>query len=182
MKVVKVILILGLLSFWGCSSLSTSTDYDPSVDFSKYKTYSWFEGEMPADDALSANPLAKKRAISTIDSYLTKNGYKSTTGDDADFVVIIHAGTKEKMQINNYGYGGYGYGMYGSGWGRGYGGTQTDVSYYDETTLVIDIADMEKKELVWRGTGTGIIRGKLTQEERDEVVAKILADFPPKKK
>ncbi len=181
MKYLKAILLMGLISLVGCSSLSTTTDFDPDTDFSSYKTYSWYAGDMPADDALSANPLAKKRVINSIDSYLTSNGYKSVASA-ADFVVIVHAGTKEKMQINNYGYGGYGYGRYGSGWGHGYGGmTQTDVSYYDETTLVIDIADASKKELVWRGTGTGIIRGKLTDEERDAVIAKILADFPPKK-
>ena len=181
MKYLKAILIMGLLSFWGCSSLSTTTDFDPDTDFSKYKTYSWYDGEVSGDDALHANPLAKKRVINSIDSYLTNNGYKLVTSG-ADFVVIVHAGTKEKMQINNYGYGGYGYGMYGRGWGPGYGGgVQTDVTYYDETTLVIDIADASKKELVWRGTGTGIIRGKLSEEDRAAVIAKILADFPPKK-
>ncbi|MCF6269581.1 MAG: DUF4136 domain-containing protein [Melioribacteraceae bacterium] len=180
MKYFKAVLVIGLLSFWGCASMSTTMDYDPNTDFSKYKTYSWFDGEMPADDALSANPLAKKRVVSSIDSYLASKGYTSASSD-VDFVVIVHAGTKEKMQINNYGYGGYGYGMYGRGWGPGYGPSQTDVTYYDETTLVIDIADADKKELVWRGTGTGIIRGKLTDEERDEVIATILANFPPKK-
>lgn len=181
MKYLKAVLVLGLLSFWGCSSMSTTMDYDPDTDFSQYKSYSWYAGEMPADDALAKNPLAQKRVIASIDKYLTSNGYKSVDSG-ADFVIIVHAGTKEKMQINNYGYGGYGYGRYGSAWGHGYGGmTQTDVSYYDETTVVIDIADAGKKELVWRGTGTGIIRGKLTDEERDAVVAKILAEFPPKK-
>jgi hypothetical protein len=137
---------------------------------------------MPADDVLSANPLAKKRVIASIDSYLKTQGFKSATNtNDIDFVVIVHAGTKEKMQINNYGYGGYGYGMYGSGWGPGYGMSQTDVSYYDETTVIIDIIDTNKKELAWRGTGTGIIRGKLSEEERNAVIAKIMEEFPPKK-
>ncbi len=180
MKYLKTTLIIGLLSFWGCASMTTTTDYDPDTDFSKYKTYSWYDGEVPADDALSANPLAKKRVVKSIDAYLASKGY-TTAESDVDFVVIIHAGTKEKIQINNYGYGGYGYGMYGRGWGPGYGMSQTDVTYYDETTLVIDIADADKKELVWRGTGTGIIRGKLTDEERDAVIAKILENFPPKK-
>ena len=178
MKLLKIAALLGFISFVGCSSLSTTTDYDKDVDFSKYKTYSFYEGNMPADDALSANPLAKKRVISSIEANLNGKGFKKA--DNADFVVIVHAGTKEKMQITNYGYGGYGYGMYGRGWG--YGPTQTDVSYYDETTLVIDIADIDKKELVWRGTGTGIIRGKVSDEDRDAVIDKIMSDFPPQKK
>ena len=102
--------------------------------------------------------------------------------EKADFVVILHAGTKERVQVNHYGYGGYGYGMYGRGWGPGYGMTQTNVTYYDETTLVIDIADKSKKELIWRGAGTGVVNSKLSDEDRDAVIAKILADFPPQKK
>lgn len=180
MKYLQALLVLLLISLVGCSSLSTTSDFDPNTDFTKYQTYSWYTGDMPADDALSANPLVQKRVKKSIDSFFAKNGYKKVE-EGADFIVIVHAGTKEKMQINNYGYGGYGYGMYGRGWGPGYGMTQTDVSYYDEATLVIDIADAGKKELVWRGTGTGIIRGKLTDEERDAVVAKILSDFPPQK-
>jgi hypothetical protein len=95
------------------------------------------------------------------------------------------------MQVTNTGYGGYGYGPYGYGrygaWGGyGYGGTDTHVSYYDEATLIVDIADFDKKELVWRGTGTGVLSKKErtqqeSQEIADEVIMKIMKDFPPTK-
>lgn len=185
MNFLKAIAVFGLISLVGCSTLSVSSDYDPNVDFTKYKTYAWFTGEMPADDALTKNPLVKKRIVSAVDLYMGNNGYSLVDASKADFVIIMHAGTKEKMQINNYGYGGYGYGMYGRGWGPGYGMNQTDVSYYDEATLVIDFADSQKKELVWRGSGTGVLRNPSTQEEMqqnaNEAVAKILAQFPPSK-
>ena len=89
------------------------------------------------------------------------------------------------MQVTNYGYGGYGYGRYGRGWG-GYGGYgQTDVYQYDETTVVIDIADAAKKEMVWRSTVTGVVKEYSDQNEMqariDEVVAKMLSEFPPQK-
>jgi hypothetical protein len=182
MRLLKIVAIIGLISFWGCSSVTVTTDHDPNVDFSKYKTFAIYQGEMPASDALSKDPLAKKRVIASVERILTQKGFKKVPVEQADFVVILHAGQKERMQITNYGYGGYGYGMYGRGWGPGYGMSQTDVTYYDETTLVIDLADKAKKELVWRGTGTGIITHKLSDEERDEVIAKILKDFPPQNK
>ena len=187
MRYIKFILIAGLFLSLGCSSLSYKTDFDPSIDFSTYKTYMWYAGKMPDDDALSANPLAKKRVAAGIDKALQDMGYTIGTEDNYDFVVIIHAGNKEKMQITNYGYGGYGYGRYGSGWGGygGYGG-QTDVYQYDETTLVIDIYDAKKKEMVWRGSVTGVVKDNPNQEEQqkniDKVVTKILEDFPPEKK
>lgn len=180
--------ILLLVTFVGCSSISTTTDYDPTVDFSKYKTYMWFAGEMPADDELSKYPLVKKRIANSVEKALEAKGYTKGTKDSFDFVVILHAGTKERVQMNTYNYGGYGYGGYGGGWGGGYGGgmSTTDVNYYDEATVIVDIADAEKKELAWRGTATGIVRKSQkeqseAQADADEVINKILADFPPEK-
>jgi hypothetical protein len=171
--ILTVLLSAGLFMIWGCSSISVKTDFDPESDFSTYKTYMWYAGEMPKDDALSANPLVKKRVASGVEKALETKGYSKGSEDDFDFVVIIHAGTKEKMQVTSYGYGGYGYGRH------------TDVHYYDETTLIIDLVDAEKKELVWRGTGVGTVKEYSDREEMqeaiDKVVAKILADFPPEK-
>jgi len=168
MRYVKYFLMAAMILSLGCSSFSYKTDYDAAIDFSGYKTYMWYAGKMPDDDALSANPLAKKRVAAAIDKELQAKGYKVGTEDAYDFVVIIHAGNKEKMQITNYGYSGYGYGRYGRGWG-GYGGYgQTDVYQYDETTLVIDIADAAKKEMVWRSTVTGVVKEYSDEKERQE--------------
>jgi hypothetical protein len=164
---------------WGCSSIKVESDFDPKNDFSNYKTYTWYKGEMPADDALSKNPLAKKRIVATIDYVLDKKGFK-IDNENPDFVVIVHAGIKERMQVNQYGgYGAYGYGRYGYGWGVAYTPVHTDVIYYDEATLVIDIADYKKKEIVWRGAATGVVDGRMSDEELDNVIEQILEDFPP---
>jgi len=185
MRFVSFLFLAGLFLVWGCSSFSYKTDFDPAVDFSTYKTYMWYAGKMPDDDALSKDPLVKKRVLAGIDKALKEKGYSEGTEDNYDFVVITHAGNKQKTQITNYGYGGYGYGRYGMGWG-GYGGYgTTDVYQYDETTLVIDIVDAKSKELVWRGTVTGVVGEPKSQEEQqqriDAVVEKMLNDFPPEK-
>lgn len=183
-KVILFFTILLLVTFVGCSSISTNTDYDPTVDFTKYKTYMWYAGEMPADDELGKYPLVKKRIANSVEKSLQAKGYTKGTQENYDFVIILHAGTKEKMQMNSYNYGGYGYGR---GWG-GYGGgmSTTDVNYYDEATLIVDLHDAATKELAWRGTATGVVgSGKKTQEEAqtdaDDIINKIMADFPPEK-
>jgi Domain of unknown function (DUF4136) len=177
----SIFVVTSILTLISCSSVKVTTDHDPEIDFSKYKTYLWYAGEMPADDKLSANPLVKKRVGNSVENVLESKGFTKGADGKADLVVIIHAGSKEKMQVTNYGYGGYGYGRYRGGWG-GYGGG-TSVYYYDETTLVIDLVDLELKELVWRGTGTGTVKNYSDQQEMqeaiDEVVAKIMNDFPP---
>jgi hypothetical protein len=183
--IIVIVFAVSMFFLWGCSSFSYKTDFDPSIDMSGYKTYMWYTGKMPDDDALSANPLVKKRVAAGVEKVLEEKGFSKGTEDAFDFVVIIHAGNKEKMQITNYGYGGYGYGGYGRGWGGygGYGGT--DVYQYDETTLVIDIADAKKKEMVYRSTVTGIVKDDPSIEEQEhnihEVVTKMLSDFPPEK-
>jgi hypothetical protein len=183
--IAAVILVVSLFILWGCSSFSYKTDFDASADFGSYKTYMWYSGKMPDDDVLNANPLIKKRVIAGVDQTLQAKGYSIGTEQAFDFVVIIHAGNKEKMQITNYG--GYGMGGYGRGWG-GYGGgygSTTDVYQYDETTLVIDIYDASKKEMVWRGTVTGVVKDNPDQEEQQKnintVVTNMLKDFPPEK-
>ena len=134
----------------------------------------WYTSKMPDEDALSANPLVKKRVAAGVDKALQAKGYTLGTEDLVDFVVIIHAGQKEKAQIGNYG--NYGYGGYG-------GYSQTDVYQYDETTLVIDIADAVKKEMVWRGQITGVVKENVDREKQqkniDAVVEKMLDKFPP---
>ena len=53
-------------------------------------------------------------------------------------------------------------------------------------TLVIDVADSAKKEVVWRGMGVKEVDVQAKAEKRDknisEAVKKILSNFPPKKK
>ena len=182
MKTLSLIIISAfVLVFTGCSSVDVTTDHDPEIDFSKYKTYLWYAGEMPEDDKLSANTLVKKRVASAVEKDLESKGFTKGSDGIADLVVIIQAGSQDKMQVTNYGYGGYGYGRYGRGWGGGYGGT--DVYYYEETTLLIDLIDLELKELVWRGSGTVTVKDysdkQEMQEAIDAVVAKIMNDFPP---
>ena len=184
MKLVTPIFISSfIVACIGCSSIDVITDFDPEIVFSKYETYLWYAGEMPADDKLSANPFVKKRVASSVESVLESKGFTKGADGKADLVVIIQAGSKDKMQVTNYGHGGYGYGRYGRGWGGGYGGG-TDVYYFEETTLLIDLIDLELKELVWRGSGTGTVKDYSDQQEMQEaidaVVATIMNDFPPK--
>lgn len=183
---VKIIfpLLIATLVLASCSSLNVSTDFDPTVDFSSYKTFKFYDGNKPEGETLGKNPLVQKRVEAAVKNVLTSKGFKYSEGD-VDFVVILHAGNKERTQINTYGYGGYGYGRYGrNGWGYPRD-TYTDVYQYTESTLFIDVADFDKKELTWRGTGTGVVKQYKDPEDMqdliDSVVAKILDEFPPRK-
>jgi len=181
------ILILSVfaLSLIGCSSINYSTDFDPTQDFGKYKTYRFAnQKEVDPEDLLMQYPLIKKRVIVAINDDFKTKGFQ-LVDKDPDFVVLLSAGSKERMQVTQtggYGYGGW-YGGYRGYGGYGYGGS-THVSYYEEGSLVIDIIDWQEKELSFRGVATGTLsKSEKTPEESqadiDELVINILSKFPP---
>jgi hypothetical protein len=170
-----------LLIVIGCSSVTVRTDHDPEYDFNKFKTYRWASAqEINPNDELAKHPLVLKRVQAAVDGQLKSKGFSLIESGNPDFVVIAHAGVKDRMQVYNTG--GYYGGWYDPWWGP-YGGS-TQVSYYEEGTLVIDFVVWEKKELGWRGMGTKTLSDnpnpEKVQREIDHVVGKIMAEFPPK--
>jgi len=157
-----------------------SFDYDKTANFAAFKTYAQRKGT-PANDQ-----FVDKRITDSIDAEMAAKGL---TKNDAspDVTVVYHVSLKEKQDISTYtmGYAG-GYGPYGYGWGGGWGSTQVMVNDITEGTLVIDIADAHKKQVVFRGVGVKEIDVQAKAEKRDKNVAaavkKVLKDFPPKPK
>lgn len=180
---VAAIICISLAMLAGCSSVDVKTDYDPDVDFSTYKTYGWVgNGGVMEGSELSQYPLVAKRVKESVDRNLQERGLRIVDDPEtADFAVVIHAGTQEKMQVTNYG-GHYGYYHYDPWWGP-YGG-HTDVSYYTEGSLVIDFVDVGNRELAWRGMGSQIVKSYNSPEDAqkgiDKVVDRIMEGFPPK--
>ena len=110
--------------------------------FNNLKTFDF----LPLPASAGIDQLTAKRINTAIEKELTAKGYKKAE-DSADFGVALHFGSKTQTNVTSYGYG------YGRGAWR-YGGTgYTDVTQYEIGSLIIDFIDMEKKHLVWRGTG-----------------------------
>jgi hypothetical protein len=176
------VLVLSLVWLPGCSSVSVTSDFDPSADFSGLKTYQWVKLQ-GTEDALERAPLLQKRAMIAVDRALAAKGYEKLATGAPDFFVAVHAGTKDKINVTSYGYG-YG-GWYGRPYGAG-GGT-TDVSYYTEGSIFIDIirAKGDEFEMIWRGIGKGTVNPPSDpvegQAKADEVAEQILEQFPPER-
>jgi Domain of unknown function (DUF4136) len=162
----------------GCSSLSVTSDYDLYADFSKYKTFYIYAGELKGSK-LETVPLVKKRVLDAIDSELLKKGFTKEDSTKAEMIIFVQANTAEKMNVNSYGY------SYGYGWGPYPYGRNIDISYYTQGSLIIDFVDNKKNELIWRGIGTAVLQDRGTPEEKEqfinEAVMKILDQYPPTK-
>jgi len=171
-----VIILLAVLA--GCSSLSVNYDYDQNVDWAKFKTYGWMDvPQRPSDPSspLRDTPLLQQRVHNSVDFEMEARGI--TLDDNPDLLVVYHIGTQEKIQVTDWGY------RY-SDYYWGYGGRQIDVYQFTEGSVVIDLVDAETTNLVWRGTGTGVVdqsqkSPEEMQDRANNVINKIMKSFPP---
>jgi hypothetical protein len=179
MRVWLICVVLFSLLAVGCSSISTSYDYDPSADFTAYRTYAWIKQPTNisgnARQAQAQDPLVRKRIMNSVDKVLAEKGLRMA--DDYQLLVVFHTGVQDKVQVTDWG---YGYGPY-RGW---YGGGGVDVYQYQQGTLIIDFVDAESKQLVWRGTAQGVLSQSQPDPEQqqkkiDNVVGKMLKNYPP---
>jgi len=156
-----------------------SYDFEKSADFTKYKTYAQKDGTKVGQ------PLIDDRIVKAIDTELTAKGL--TKSANPDVFIVYHVAFDKEKDISTFssGYGG-GYGPYGYGWGGGMGTTTTQVRDILVGTLVIDVADAKKNQMVWRGMGVKEINTQAKPEKRDksisEAVKKIFKNYPPKVK
>jgi hypothetical protein len=162
-----------------CSGISTSSDYDPAVDFTSFSTFTWLDTEGDDIDAITDS-----RIKSAIDGAMAAKGFQRG-GADADLAVGYQVTSAERRSYNtvNTGWGG-GYGGYGwGGYGMGMGMSTTTENVWEEGTLLIGMFDAGSKSLVWTGTATAALDSSRSPEERqqlvDDAVAKMLKGFPP---
>lgn len=177
MNKLSIAVVGAALALSACSGISTSTDYDPAVNFGNYGTYTWLDTEGDHKEA-----ILDSRVKSAVDAALTARGF---TRDDSnpDLAVGYQVSTAERRSYNtmNTGWGG-GYGYYG-GWGMGMGMSTTTENVWEEGTLVVGMFDVESKNLVWHGQATGTVDPGRSPEERQQIITeainKMMKDFPP---
>lgn len=179
MKTAVLFLTLGLMALVAaCSSVNIKHDYDSEANFAALKTYAWMAAPSNATGsvqaALQRNSLLDKRIKESADRQLAAKGYATEAGNP-DFLVMYHLGAQDKINVTDWG---YGYGRYG----RWYGGG-VEVNQYKEGTLILDVIEAKSKQLMWRGFATATLDPNASMKTRkkrlDDVMTKILAEFPP---
>ena len=176
--------LAALMILIACSpSLKVSSDYDKTVDFAPYKTFSMYQLQ---DKSGAVSQLNQNRITDAVKKQMVAKGF---TENDAnpDLLVNVVTYLKEKQQVtantNYYGYGGY-YRPYAWGGGMSSGTTTYSTYNYHDGTLMIDVVDASKKQLVWQGVGNKEIDKPSKDPDKTipEAVARIMESFPPGKK
>jgi hypothetical protein len=173
------ILIVAFASVSAVAQKATA-DFDPSGNFSAYKTYVWGEGT-PARD-----PLVAQRIVAGIEAQMAAKGFtKASSLEGADVIIAYQTARDVETQLNTYSTGGWG--GWGGGWGYwggGMGSTTTTVSKIPVGELIVDMADLKSHKFVWRGRATGTIKDKPENNAKliDKALTKMFAKYPPQPK
>lgn len=175
-------LLLLILFAGGCSSTKFTADYDKTVDFSKFKTLSYYGWAKESDKIL--NEFDKQRIEGAFATEFMDRGIeiKEKGGDIVvSLFIVIDQKTGRTAYTTHVGGGGWGY---GPGWGWGMGHSQTTYNEYDYYvgTLVCDVFDGASKDLIWQGVVSGEIDDNPKSRERNirRVVQELMKRYPVK--
>ncbi|MFL9833577.1 DUF4136 domain-containing protein [Chryseobacterium terrae] len=171
MKKYIFILLAASLGLSSCSPFKVRSDYAQTANFTSYKTY-----KIRVDD-LKLNDIDKDRVLNELSKQLQMKGLQS--GENPDLIVNVKANHKKITDINNTNP--YGMWGWGGGFGWGIGMNRTWTTNYNEGALIIDLVDARSQKLVWQGIGSGISvdRPKAKQKQIPQILAEIMANYPP---
>lgn len=185
---IVALLVVGMVAIGCGSSLKVSTDYDKTIDFKKYKTYSVYDLKQTG----SVNPANADRIVNAIKKQMKEKGFvEDTQNPDLHINAVSILTSKEAVAMdaaptNYYGYGGVyrPYGYYGVGYGYGYvenPDTRENEYDYKQGTLMIDIVDTKTQKMVWQGVGNSEIDTKPVNADEiiNYAVGAIMVSFPP---
>jgi hypothetical protein len=158
-------------------------NFDDTANFAGFKTYKW----VVLKGSATLNDLVDKQIKAAVDAELAKKGLTRTEDDPADLYIGYQAGVNTEKQYTSFDTGwGYGPGWHGGWYGGGGGMSSGTTSTIYVGQLAVDMYHASAKSLVWRGVASKTIDTEAKPEKQQKnltkAVAKMLKNYPPKKK
>jgi len=177
-------LAVAAIALAGCASgPDIRADYDKAADFGKYRTYGFVS--QAGTDAGDFKSLATQMLQSAAAREMESRGYQRA--DNPDLVINFKGKLEEKTDIESvpapyYGPG-WGYrGWYGAPYGMyGYGGSEVTTRRYNVGTLVMDIVDRDKRQVVFQGGIEDVVTKEMQKNREASInaaVAHIFSRYP----
>lgn len=177
-----------LASSFAAFADNVRTDYDHSVDFTQYHTYSWGKVQ-------TSEPFYVDRIKQAVNKELQTKGWQLVpTGGSVVVFAKDNVHNQQEVQTSydnmgdpwGPGWGG-GWGWGGWGWGGlaspgGFGTATTTTSNQPVGNLVIDLFDGKSKKLLWRGLATANLSTSAAKNTKslDGDINRMFKTFPPK--
>jgi hypothetical protein len=183
LPVFMAILLASLLS--ACSSgLTVRSEIDPTVDFSQYRTYNFFD-PMGIEGGYNS-PIFGEHFRAALGGEMARRQYQ--TADKPDLLINVTSRSDDKVKMRSYtapyATGGY-YGRPGGAYGGSALGvgisTGSRATRTTEASIFIDIVDFEKQRVVWQGVAVVDVTDKVALQLRDAIftsVNKVMAEYP----
>jgi hypothetical protein len=156
------------------TSQKVSVEFDRSVNFSGFLTYTWARG------AQSRDLFVDRLIINGVDRRLSDAGLQRVeeTGDP-ELVVVYYVATDAGIEVDTTNLAGW-----GGGWGWKTDSAPSTTSLARNLAvgeLEIHIAQVKGKRLVWRAVATGTIgdRRDRIQKMVNQALDKMFERFPP---
>ena len=121
---IMLAMVLGLLAV-SAAAQSVQSDFDRSFRFSELKSFRFAVQKRGATDPLAGDTLNDGRIRNGLESQLTANGFRMES-EKADFVIAYYVTTKNKLNVQDFGYGPP----------RWFGSRDIRVNQYSEGTLM----------------------------------------------
>jgi hypothetical protein len=195
------------ISLSGCAMYNnTTSNYDKSVDFTKYETYAWLNSQKPQAPTPYYNDVVENNAKSYVDRHFKDRGYTvDTLKPDLLLELVLKSEKKtEEVRTNNpYNYSNNtynnfpynqryndnvyyndaNYNHYGNyNYNRHYSYNQsysTKSRKYTESAITINVIDRASNNMVWTGTAENdIYDSAYLKEEIHPAVVDILKQYP----
>ncbi len=188
LRIMKMLLLLAVGLVTACSSFQIKTDFDPAVDYSALRTYSWSpDPPFLKGDIRLMPPQARRIIADAIDAQMVENSF-TLVDDDPDvwvhYSVLLTVVLSERDITANYGY--------PSSWqtdaafarAAGFPGGATETFEYKEGTLIIALVEPESRDLIWRATAQTELHEKRAAEKRrkraNTAVSDMFRRYPPR--
>ena len=155
---------------------TVTIDYDHTVNFLKFKTYTWTK--LHATD-----PTVEDRITIALNRDMGGR-YMTEVPKGGDVSIIAVEATQDKQEFTTF-YNSLGDFAWQRGWGSaGFLDSQATLDDVPVDTLIIDMYDTKTHKLLWRGTVTETVATSEDKNDQkiDKAVTLLIGKYPPKYK
>jgi hypothetical protein len=160
----------GLLTAGLSQAQNVRHEFDRSTDFTQYSTYRWEKHPRPVD----LDELTLTQLVAAFEAELRKKGLAKTESHSADLVIVYQCAVNREEEIIPF----------DGAWGVNYGGPPVSAKRTITVgSVVLEMFDGTKKQLVWRGIGRKTLNPKAKPDKRQQTIQKaaekLLKNYPP---
>jgi hypothetical protein len=158
----------------GCVTMNVATHLERGVNLSQFRTWDWGPADaLPTGDPrLDNNVFFKDHLEGSVEKALAGRGYtRAPRGVTPDLLLHYHASINQRFQVNE------------PDVNCSAPGCEASVMEYEQGTLVLDMVDVKRDKVVWRGWAQDSVQGNIDNQDRmerqiDEAVTKLFSRFP----